>query len=940
MTSPSLQGERVVATSENGDYIVPLLPPGDYTVTFELSGFQTLTRNLSLAGIQTVPLNETMAVAGIAESVEVTAASQAFVETATVASKFRQELIINLPTNRNLDSTILLAPSVHATGPSGNYSIAGAMSFESLFAVDGVIVTENLRGQPYTLYIEDALQETTVASSGISAEYGRFGGGLVTAITKSGGDLFSGSFRETLNNDNWRSRTPFGESKLDKVVPTHEYTFGGPIVRQRLWFFHAGRLQKQESSRSTAVTNIPFVRTNDEKRYEIKGTYSPVTGHTARVAYSRIDQEVRNFQFQQVMDLRSLYTQGQPQNLLSLHYSAVLKNNFAIEGQWAQRDFNFVGAGASSTDLIEGTLLIDRSRGGTAFRYWNATFCGVCEPEERSNTSFIVKGSYFASTGRLGSHNVVFWFDTYNDHRFSNNHQSGSDYRILGASTIVQNTNVLPVFQPGSTIIQWNPISLSSQGTDLRTNSLFANDQWRYNQKLTFNLGLRWDQNRGEDAAGNLISDSAKLSPRLSVVFDPLGDGRWTTSGSFARYVSSLNTGVSDVSAGGNPATYQWPYRGPAINADPTAPPLSTPQAIRQLFDWFFANGGTNRPFSLVDIPGVSTVTGPDLRSPNVNEWAAGVARQFGNRGSVRADFISRNYSDFYATRTDITTERATDLFGNAFDLSLIENTNIVDRSYKGLTLQAGMRTWGRLDVGATYTLSKASGNFDGEDAASGPVTTQLLSFPEFVDATWNSPEGSLGVDQRHRARLWATYTLPIRHGFGTLTAVLLQTLESGVPYGAVGPVNTIPFANDPGYLNPSGDRADGFWNYYFTDRDAFRTEGARRTDISLNYWYRVPGVRRLEVFFRGEVLNVFDNFQLCACGGTVFSNGGATDIAKINRGVLTATNSATLQPFNPFTQTPVEGVHWARRTNFGTPVDQFSWTTPRTFRMSIGARF
>ena len=940
-TSPNLQGERIVVSSENGDFIVTLLPPGDYAVTFELSGFQTLTRRVSLAGIQSVPLNETMAVAGVSERVDVSAPAQAFVETATVAAKFRQDLITALPTNRNLDSTILLAPGVHATGPQGYYSISGAMSFESLFSVDGVVATENLRGQPYTLYIEDALQETTVATSGISSEFGRFGGGMIAAITKSGGDLFSGSFRESLNNDDWRSRSPFGEQKHDKVVPTHEYTFGGPVVRQRLWFFNAGRFQTQESSRSTAVTNIPFVRTNDEKRYEIKGTYSPTTGHTAKVAYTRIDQQIQNFQFQQVMDLRSLYTQKQPQDLLSLHYSAVLRNNFAIEGQWAQRKFEFVGAGATSTDLIDGTLLIDRSRGGTAFRYWNATFCGVCDPEERSNTNVILKGSYFASTGVAGSHNIVFGFDSYNDHRFSNNHQSGSDYRILGSSTIVQGTSILPIFLPGSTIIQWNPIGLSSQGTDLRTNSVFANDQWRLSEKLTFNLGLRWDGNRGEDAAGNLISSSSKLSPRLSAVYDPVGDGRWNATGSFARYVSSLNTGVSDVSAGGNPATYQWPYLGPAINPDATAGVLSsTPQALRQLFDWFFASGGANRPFSLVDIPGVSSRIGDSLQSPNANEWAVGITRQFGGRASVRADFVFRNYADFYATRTDLTTGRASDSLGNQFDLSLIENTDRVRRTYKGLTLQASVRSGSRLNVGGTYTLSKASGSFDGEDAASGPTTTQLPSFPEFVEARWNSPDGDLGVDQRHRARLWATYAIPIPGALGSLTAGALQTLESGVPYGAVGAIDTAPFVRNPGYLNPSGDRADGFWNYYFTPRDAFRTASARRTDLSLNYARRIPGANRAEVFFRGELLNVFDQFQLCGCGGSVFGNGGATDLAKINRGVLTAANSTALQPFNPFTTTPVEGVHWAKRTNFGTHVDQFSWTTPRTFRFSVGARF
>ena len=66
--------------------------------------------------------------------------------------------------------------------------------------------------------------------------------------------------------------------------------------------------------------------------------------------------------------------------------------------------------------------------------------------------------------------------------------------------------------------------------------------------------------------------------------------------------------------------------------------------------------------------------------------------------------------------------------------------------------------------------------------------------------------------------------------------------------------------------------------DYYFTARDAFRTEATYRTDLSVNYSYRMPhaGGPQPELFFHGEVLNVFNQFQLCGCGGRVFSNGGA----------------------------------------------------------------
>src|SRR6188768_3238675 len=180
-----------------------------------------------------------------------------------------------LPSNRTLTAVLTMAPNVKPTGPGqgsggtdGAFTVAGAMSYDSVFLLNGVAITENIRGQPFTLFIEDALQETTISTGGISAEYGRFGGGLVNAITKSGGNRFSGSFRNSFNNDSWRTTTPFNETKLDKTIPTYEYTVGGPVLRDKVWFFTAGRFQNQEESRQTFITNISYPRSSDEKRYE------------------------------------------------------------------------------------------------------------------------------------------------------------------------------------------------------------------------------------------------------------------------------------------------------------------------------------------------------------------------------------------------------------------------------------------------------------------------------------------------------------------------------------------------------------------------------------------------------------------------------------------------------------------------------------------------
>ena len=943
VTSPQLQGARATVTSANGDFLIPLLPPGAYTAVFEIAGFEKVTKFVVVAGTQVVSLAVSMAVSGITEAVEVVAHATPFANTAQVATGFTQDLVATLPGNRSLDATLLLlAPSVHPTGPSGGYSIAGAPSYENLFAVNGVVITENMRGQPYTLYVEDALQETTVATAGISAEYGRFSGGIVNAITKSGGNLFSGSYRQSFNNDAWRSKTPFNEAQLDRVVPTYEYTLGGPVATNRLWFFTAGRLQKQESSRTLAATAIPYVRTDDEKRFEGKLTYSLNGKGTIVGSYGRINQLYTNLVFQNAMDTASFYNQGQPQDLLSLHYSGIVSSNLFVEAQYSRRSFAFTGAGATSTDLIDGTLLVDRSRGGTSFRYHAATFCGVCDDEDRNNDDLILKASYFKTSTRLGSHSVVVGYDRYTDHRFSNNHQSGSDYRILGTGTIMRGTDIFPVFAPGSTIIQWNPIDASSQGTDLVTHSVFANDRWRMSDRFTFNLGVRWDGNQGTDAAGNRISDSRAISPRLGVVFDPTADGKWSMSGSYSKYVASLNTGIAENSAGGNPALYQFVYQGPSINADPsTATPVTQSDAIRQVFAWYNASGGPSLPAVVVDIPGISSKIGDTLDSPSVLETAVGVGREIG-RGSVRADFVYRTFADFYASVTNASTGKVTDPAGQPFDLTLIENANVDSRTYKGLSVQSTYRFPYGVHVGGHYTLSRLRGTFDGENAASGPLTTSLLSYPEFVESRWNSPEGDLAADQRHRVRLWSTYDVPLPNSrAGALTLGAIHQFSSGVPYGAVGPVNTLPYVSGTNYLNPSGNRTDGLWDYYFTARDAYRTEGSSRTDLSINYAYEIPVAgRRVEAFFHGDIVNVFNVSDLCGCGSTVFKNGGIVDIGKINTGVLAPGNSGTAAPFNPFTSTPVEGVNWNKRPTFGTAVDQFSYTTPRAFRFSVGLRF
>ncbi len=953
--SPNLQGVRTIVTTENGDYMFPMLPSGSYAVSFELQGFERTVRTVSVAATNKVPLDVTLGLATVRESVDVTAQpAEVLVRTAQVALNLKQDLIAALPNTRDINAALLLAPSVHTTGAAGGVSISGSASFQNLFLMNGVTINENLRGQPNALFIEDAIQETTIATGGISAEFGRFSGGVVNVVTKSGGNTLSGSFRESFNNDKWRTHTPFEQTtiardpagrdtRLDDLVPQHEYTLGGPALRNKLWFFTAGRIQTQAERRTLAVTNIPYDFKRPTRRYEGKLTYSPESNHRFQGTYTTVvdNQENSTFNAALSMDLNSLGTRKQPQSLYSLNYNGVLSSNLFVEVLWSRRNSAAEGVGAKTRDLIDGTLLVDRARGSS--RYWSDTFCGVCSPERRDNENVNIKGSYFLSSRAAGTHAMTFGYDNFNDIRSANNYQSGSDYRILGTTSVLRGSGDATVIYPqflgdGTTFIQWNPIPVLSNGSSFRTHGAFYNDSWRVNGRLTANLGVRFDRNQGRDQEGKLVTTTGALSPRLGVVFDPTGSQTWSVTANVAQFVDAIANSIADASStAGNSQGFVYTYRGPSINADATAGTLvDTRAAIAQVFAWYNANGGADLPLAQApNLPGVNTRIGTDLRSPRVMEYSAGISRQF-SRASVRADYVYRDWSGFYVQRTDMSTGRVSNAVGQAFDVTLIENSDGLTRHYSGATFQGTYRFKGG-DAGATYTLSRLWGNNDGESRNAGPTAATALRYPEYTQASWNYPTGDLSADQRHRARVWATYTLPWVSG---LSFSGIQLLESGLPYGAVGGVDPRPYVTNPGYVSPPPGTVT---TYFYTARDAFRTAGQRRFDFASTYKFGVrTGAKALDLFFQAQVINLFDSFQLCACGGTVFQNGGAVDLFSIDQSVRTAVvpGGGTFATFNPFTTAAVEGTNWAKGPNFGNALNRLAYTSPRQLRVTFGVRF
>ena len=946
-TSPALQGTRSATSSPHGDYLIPFLPAGEYRVEFVLGGFQSVEKRIRVQVAETVALDVSLGMAGLSEQVTVTAEAPAdFTHTPTAAASYKAEVIDKLPVGRDIRGAVLLAPGTTASGPGDNVTFSGAMSFEGLFLINGVVANETLRGQASLVFIEDAIEETKTSTAAISAEYGRFSGGVANVITKSGGNDFSGSFRLTLENDNWRALTPFEaalaeDPRVDTVVPTYEATLGGPVVKDKLWFFGAARLKENSTSETTRFTNIAYENVVDDKRFEGKLTWAVTPKHSFKGAFTKRNRDETNNTFEDVMDRDSFYDSGQPEDLLSANYTGILSSKLFVEAQYSRRRLSFVGSGARFTDIERGTMILDRSRDGVR---WNSpTFCAVCglseediaagklNEEKRNNQNVILKGSYFLSTSGFGSHGLVFGVDAFEDSRKNDNWQSGSEFRLQASNTIIRGENLYPVVLPGTSdrdtaasFIQWNPIFESSRGSKLRTYSAFLNDSWRLSDRFSFNVGVRWDRTAEKDQQGNKVSDDQAISPRLAASFDPKGDGAWTVNAGFARYVIPVVSGIADLGSGaGRSASFQYVYRGPAINADLNTPnPVGPHEALRMIFEWFLANGGTERALrSNPSYPGVNRRIDGTLISPSTWEYSLGFARRLGARGSFRLDGVYRNYDDFYSdlVRPGV---RAADPTGRAFDLNLVVNTNELDRRYKALMTQVQYRLLEGLTVGGNYTLSRSWGNVNGETSNSGPVQDDLLAYPEYKDKRWNAPTGDLSIDQRHKLRLWGTWEAGLGKA-GRLGIGVLQRVTSGQPYSADATINTTPFVSNPGYLTP-----DTTTTYYFGGRGGFMTDTVSATDLSLNYYLPVGLLKKSQLFARVVVDNLFDQA----------AQDGAGDET-----VFTASNQnpgRTLQAFNPFTTEPQEGVHYQLSPNFGRPLSADDYQLPRSVYFAVGFRF
>jgi hypothetical protein len=849
VTSPALQGIRTTMTDDEGRIVLTALPPGDYELKFEQTNFQPVT--LPVAVGTEGEYRVTMQLAAVTGPEVVV--TPTLVATPVAGLVVRHEEVESLPSGRDLTSIALLSPGVSDYTPNvGQLNINGAFGFDNAFLVNGVDLDDNVFGNPQELFIEDAIQETQVLASGISAEYGRFTGGVVNAVTRSGGNRMSGSLRLNLTNPAWTTETPLetsaGLSHESDLNDSWEGTLGGPIVRDRLWFFGGGRAQTITTSGSLPRTNVPHVQKDENFRGEIKVTGTVATNHTVQWGYLNnhtTQDRYANFPF--TIDEPSLIDRGTRNWYTVGNYRGVLGSSVLAEAQYAERRFSFVDAGGTSRDIVDSPFV---TFAGDA--QFNAPYFDAADQEERNSRQLTGNLTFFLTgAGRHELKTGYEWFRSQNigaNSPSATGHVFYADYATdtAGNPAFDSTGYLVPLFAAGAVGVE---IASPQPGATLNidTSSAFVQDHWTLTPRWSADVGARFEHVSSLALPDRIEGiNAASLFPRLATAYDLSRNGAAVVRVTYGWYGGRHNPTLL-----GRNTNVGTPDLLRAIYAGPTGAGRG------------FAPGFDVNNYQLVEgvFPTSNVLMDPDLRSPTVREFTASFGAAIGDQGRGYGEvlYVHRGTDDLIEDTISLE-NGVTEVVRGGIDFGpftnvLVTNSDDARRVYDALQFQANYKFTPRWSLTAHYTVElRNDGNYEGEATNVPGVTSRIGDYPEAFTADRAFPDGRLQNFERQRMRVWTTYDWGLGR-YGALMMSGLWRFDSGRVYSLVAEtpqLSGIQMGLLSGYPNPPLTQT-----IFFGERGAQTFPGAHLFDISIAYNATARGLRPYVKF---DVFNLFNN--------------------------------------------------------------------------------
>jgi outer membrane receptor protein involved in Fe transport len=730
LSGPGVAGTPTTVTTETGAYRFPQLPPGDYKLSFTLQGFATINREqvvVPLGG--TVEINAQLKVSTLQETVTVTGESPIINAASTeLSTNLNREWVQSAPQRRFtffdlINQAAGVSPVMSTSSRSTSF---GSSATDNSYQLDGTDFTAPFTGAAWPWPNTDAIEEVEVLSLGASAEYGNVQGAVFNVVTRQGSNNFHGDGNFYYQHQNLTGRNT--TDAQDKGLPYHRDQFvdttwqlGGPIARDKLWFF--GSFQFQRDSESQPGTPPEFPAKSSAKRIFAKGNWQ-----------INKDQKVQAQVHDDFYDIPGRATALTAPSTIAVEHghnpspgvmwTSVLSNKTFVEARYSGFYGKDHGDPLQSGEPRVKPRFYDLDTG--------AITGGIYSWYDGKSWKSAVSGkvSHYAEKFMGGSHDLKLGvqFDS-----------GGSDY-ATGLNDYIYAYGTTPSY--GYTQLPYH------QGGQKRSIGTYVDDTYRIGSRVTLNLGLRYDWSRASirsypilDAKGN---ETGASSPEVPNIFT------WNSVSPRVGFIYRLNeSGRTMLKA--HVGRY---YRGVVTSEFDNTTPSVTP---RFLFDGTYV-GGVPNPDSLEQVSSnVNFGVNRDFKNPYTDQYILGFEHELAANFGLQLNYIYKRGEDYGGWAETNGTyvpvpyvdNRGVDASGQTFQVLRLTsspddrffqltNPGQLFSRYKGFSIQANKRMSNNWQMTSSIVFSKSTGIL----GSSRPSTSTGTPTPI---ASQNSTAGTFG---------------------------------------------------------------------------------------------------------------------------------------------------------------------------------------------------
>lgn len=562
-------GERLGTASANGSFRFPALPPGLYTITVEARGFVTrrVTERMSLGQTTTANIRLVKEAGAV---VEVVVAATGAVEGAAtgVSTNLSSQMIESMPVGRDLTQVAGLTPGVTVSDSTSGAAVRawGGDAMANAYTIDGLNVGDAKSGEKWVYANPDWFSEVQVGGLGAPAEYGGFMGAFINGVVKQGGNDLSGSFTTYFQKNSWaalRSNDRLAASErplFDGQYLSVSLGVGGPIVKDRLWYFVSVEANKDDATDSPIGVNYPVKLDNPRTLGKLTWQVNPSITWDLFFEYDAVDRENRYATRYYTKD--ATQQQASPSRLFTTSYKQTLGSSAFLSLRFSSlnaRDDRYSYNPGGYTMELSGTggltSGVDTALGKSETvvpellgkSYWgNVRRSNLLRENFRGRDTFSATYDHFASGvfGSADAHALRMGIEMERSRNEEKRWIASPDGVAYRARVRSGGLRPYRAYTGGGRDVK----------TDMDRTMAFLQDTWTVNSRLQIRPGLRFESFKGGAAGGSDLWSTTTVAPRLGITWNVKEDQSQVMKAHIGRYFAGLS---SDLFQRAIPNVYQ-----------------------------------------------------------------------------------------------------------------------------------------------------------------------------------------------------------------------------------------------------------------------------------------------------------------------------------------------------------------------------------------------